>query len=183
MQRLFHYTVGARVKGLLETGRVELPEMPKLAGKPSVWFTSSESWEQMANRVIVKGNTLFALDQKQTELWGRGLWRVLVDPARVPLSFRDWARRSAVAPSRANALKRAATAAGSSVEHWRVSFEPVPWMFIEVFDNGQWRAPTDADFDALPACSAPKPQRRRRSLRRAGCEAKKPSAVALECRG
>ena len=152
MITLYHYTNGKALQGILRTGNIE-PRVSLMvpSGRPAVWLTSRDEWEQTANVVVVHPDTLLPipLSRADTARTCGGLARI-----RVPDEFPDFmrfgklCRRALIERSHAKAIVRLGERLGSRpVDQWYGSLRPIPvaGLAIELFWLGAWRNVNDVD--------------------------------------
>jgi hypothetical protein len=152
---LWHYTVGDKLRQILETGAI-LPATTYVpeGERPIVWFSLNLVWEPTANKGWrnVDG-TISALDQSQTAERCGGLVRIGVAPETAPYDWHTLKQLSGMSSKTAQGLYRVAIQERARPGDWRGTFDPVPrskWIAIEIFHDGGWvPVPFEAVHDDL----------------------------------
>jgi hypothetical protein len=142
---LYHYTVGIRLRQILESGFLE----PARAGvpaneRPILWLTRKETWEPTANKAAVdeKGRVR-SLSTAETEKLCGGLFRIgIADNVRGIHDFPRITRESHQYPAMTRALVKTAKEVGSQPEtDWFGTFFPVPlenFLVVDKWDGQGW---------------------------------------------
>ena len=73
----WHYTVGARMGSILESGEIRAATLYVPKGEiPIVWFSTRSYWEPTANKALLnERGEIVSLGFEQTILHGGGGWR------------------------------------------------------------------------------------------------------------
>jgi len=143
--RLFHYTIGECLNGILRDSVITVASAGVPDGEvPAVWFSFHPDWEPTANKAMLERATgrLLLGTRETTASVGGGLARIEVSPTRAPHDWASYLRLAGVRSERAGGLRRAALDAGSHPRLWRVTFDPVgraDWLAVEVHHEGSWR--------------------------------------------
>jgi len=150
---LFHYTTGQTLQKILAAGKLE-PRNSILipSGRPIVWFTSRNEWEQTANAIVTEPGTLQPLPLGRTETAKNfgGLARIAVkSDHRDLMQFNKVCKRAQVDHAHRKAIVRLGERLGSRpVDQWWGSLQPVPFKefaFVELFWLGHWKNINDID--------------------------------------
>jgi len=134
---LWHYTVARHIpsiwqRGVIWTANCKVPKGERAAA----WFSLNQDWEPTAWKVIVTPVGELSLDTVELMCAYAGpIYRIEVDPAAAPYTWRHHRRHSEVSHQQAQALAAVALARGAAPHDWRVSYVPVPkkhWRQIQV---------------------------------------------------
>lgn len=142
--KLYHYTIGKSMSGIVESGEIRPSTAPVPEGERlAMCTTSCPEWEPCANNALEDPKTgkVHRGDRSATAHYGGGLWRIEVRRNAVPLTWADFVRQSGIDPRMAEALARWAAKQGSDVADWRLSFDPIPfseWLALEQWVEGAW---------------------------------------------
>jgi len=141
--KIWHYTIKERLDQILKD-RLIKPAVAAVGAheKPAVWFSSNQSWEETANKVLGDFADLLLLDRKKkTHEMSKGLARIGVASETAPLTWNDFKRLSGIKPKEAKDLYQLAIAIGARIGEWFVSFDAVPaekWLAVELWDGTNW---------------------------------------------
>lgn len=148
----YHYTVGDRFFQIEESGHIKVAtaglELVKHLGRPmrerpAAWFTTSEEWEQSANKGIVEHGVRRSLSQEETARLAGGLWRIAVRDEAAPVSWAEHVAHGGIDPEWVEAFDRLyQTGAHGNPADWWLSYTPVTrhdWLHADYFFAGQWR--------------------------------------------
>jgi hypothetical protein len=128
----FHYTIGDKISVIRREGLKPATAFIDPGERPVVWFTLAPVWEQTANKIKETSQGLLPASMLETEILGGGLFRIVVDDENM-IRWDAWKKLSGVSSRTAKRLEQSAIVAGSRVEDWRVSFEPIlPAQFIRI---------------------------------------------------
>lgn len=139
---LWHYTVGDWWELILKDEVIKLADknVPKYE-RAVVWFSSSDNWEETANKSVMTPDGLHDCDREDTALIGHGLFRIGVAPEVAPYRWNDYKKLSGIKAKHANALYGVAIMRGSRPGDWYVSFDPVPkdkWLAVQKWEESAW---------------------------------------------
>ena len=83
---LWHYTVGQRLRSILDTQEILLATKGIPQGeKPVVWLTTSPHWESTANKARQGPNGQpIIMSKGESAAYGEGLYRIEVLPEAAP---------------------------------------------------------------------------------------------------
>lgn len=142
----WHYTVGERLKAILQDGFIKPATANVPPGeRPIVWFTVSPDWEETANKgwIDSKAGRYITLTREETEKRGGGLFRIGVADDFPLEPFLRISRKSRQGHGVTNALIRTAVEAGSNpYRDWWGTFKPVScfdWSALEIRTPDGWR--------------------------------------------
>jgi len=156
--RIWHYTVGVRLRSILKDQMIEFATTGIRTGeRPVVWATTSPKWEPTANKAINRDGHNVFLDKRETTTHGEGLYRIEVMPEAVPYGWDEYKRLSNIDERMAKGLARVAREQGSNYRDWRVSFKPVAadqWLRIE-FEVGHSDEWTEISMDLVKTWTQP----------------------------
>src|SRR5262245_9462585 len=145
-QRVFHYTIGAKLPAILADGVIRPATAFVPDGeRPVVWFSTNPVWEQSANKALLDPVTgaWQPLTREETADHGGGLVRIEVEPSAAPFRWRQFSRIARASRSICRGLERVAAKTGDDPADWRFSLGSVPltaWRSIEVWDGARWSA-------------------------------------------
>lgn len=143
----WHYTTGARFAEIDHKGEIK-PTTGGIGkgGRPVAWFSLNETFEPTARTMLENPDgTVMTLSMTETEKYGRGLFRVGVDPELLK-DLDEWIADSRVPQDTAEILKKIGHAHGADPQEWMVSFESVSrtdWAAVEVRYKGEWKSILD----------------------------------------
>jgi hypothetical protein len=140
----YHYTSGDCISSILEEGVIRLAtEFIPAHVKAAVWLTTAETFEPTARKRRLNPysgvETVETIEHMLAERIG--VYRIAVEAARFPLTWRDYCIRRTEKKRMLRFLQEEAERQGSDVSLWRVSFEPIPerdWLKIQSFDGTRW---------------------------------------------
>lgn len=146
---LWHYTIKDYLSRIIETGEIR----PATAGitareKPCVWFSTNQTWEPTANKLIERQDGFICPGTKETtEKYGGGLVRIGVAPETAPHNWHAFKRLSNISAKVAKAMYNAGIDSGAKPSEWFVSFNSVPrpkWLAVETWNGVAWVAVANA---------------------------------------
>jgi hypothetical protein len=140
---LWHYTVLERARSIVHDGAIRpaVTNVPE-GERAAAWFTLSQRWEETANKATMRNGVRVSLSRAETHAIS-GLVRIGVRPEVAPYDWIAFRRLSGIDPRVAANLATVAKNAGTNLDDWRVSFEPVlaaDWTVIECWDGAAWIA-------------------------------------------
>jgi len=141
-QRVFHFTTGAKLRSIINSGAIK-PTTAKIEPheKPVAWFSTSPEWEPTASKCSIPGK----LGQLITAKAQGGLVRITVPGTCAPYVFQQLPLIAGTKPSVCIGLLIAGLELGSDPDTWRFTPTPVPTaLFREVefydFAHDRWVA-------------------------------------------
>lgn len=161
--RIWHYTIGERLKPIIESGRINLatanvPEHERAAA----WFSSNVRYEPTAQKLLELDGVNHVMTEKQTAQRGRGLVRIEVASDAAPLTWKEFKRQSGIKLRDIKHVEKRARDLHAHPGQWYASFEPVgadSWLAIEVWDGTTWLplAEDAGDVESYAVTDKPQP--------------------------
>lgn len=142
--KLYHYTNGNKIHRILQEGLINTsPDKPKPREKGIVWLSSHPEWEKTANKIILKDGETTLLNQKETEYYCKGLFRLVLDTETYPSKVEQWPKIAVLARMPQNIKKRLvsrAKKASVNPSQWFGTLHPIEtkYLTVEVYINNKW---------------------------------------------
>lgn len=150
MNMIYHYTRAYRIANIVSSGHIRKSAVygggrfrPQ---EQAVWLTRSNSWEPTAcGEERTPPDLGFAIPVAAHA-------RFQIDPAACQLfDWNTYLAKSRLKTAVARTLYKNAKRAGSDVELWRVSFQPIAgWLAVEIERDGEWQGLDVSDLSGFP---------------------------------
>lgn len=145
---LWHYTVAARLRQILESGAIRRATAGLRKGeRAGVWFSQRETWEPTATKWL-RGQDGQFRPATMEEMGAMGLARIGVDPDDVRTTWAQHRRFGGLPWPDGDAVERSARHQGADPDAWRVSYRDVArvrWRRIETSSDGILWTPIAAE--------------------------------------